>query len=412
MTRKITDAILALHSRITGSPGERGQGLIMLALGMAVIMGFVALTIDVGLAYREKGNLQNAADSAALAAADELAATGSKPAAISEATTYLQKYGYQSQNQTISVNIPPTSGSHVGASSFVEVLVSTRQSAMFRGPLDSSLWTISARAVATTSAASGQSFYALFAHGGSSSCSGDITMSGGGNTVVGAIQADGTLTTSGSSGSNPTSITGNTGYQCTLNTDNNTTITPAAVKTTSLDWPVYYTTSDFLPCTFGSLTGPDITLSDGTHWNAVTDPGYDHTLKPGVYCAQNNITGTMPNRDGTVTLVTSSSSGKIDISGGSTTLSPFLPNHVLAFSSSTSGNHAVVLSGGGSQWNGIIVAEFGGMSLTGGTNSGGTAAGVVGAIMAQNVTISGGQSSLQAAYLPTSQNTSGGGLVE
>jgi Flp pilus assembly protein TadG len=389
---------------------EAGQALIMFALGLAVIMGFAALTIDVGLAYREKGNLQNAADSAALAGADELAATGSTSAAISQATSYLQKYGYQSPNQTISVHIPPTSGSHVGNSNYVEVLVSTRQSAMLRGPLDSSLWTISARAVASAAAA-GQSFYALFAHGGSSSCSGNITMSGGGNTVVGAVQADGTLTTSGSSGSNRTSITGNTGYQCTLNTDNNTTITPTAVKTTFLDWPVNYTTSDFLPCTFGSLAGPDITLSDGTHWNAVTDPGYTNTLKPGVYCAQNNITGTLLNRDGTVTLVTSSSSGKIDISGGSTTLNAFLPNHVLAFSSSTSGNHAVVLSGGGSQWNGIVVAEFGGVSLTGGTNAGGTAAGLLGAVMAQNVTISGGASSLHAAYLPTSQNIHGG-LVE
>jgi Flp pilus assembly protein TadG len=127
---------------------EAGQALILFAIGMAVIMGFAALTIDVGLAYREKANLQNAADSAALAGADELAATGSKPAAISQATTYLQKFGYQTPNQTISVNIPPTSGPHVGNLSYIEVLVSTHQSAVLRGPLDSSLWNISARSVA------------------------------------------------------------------------------------------------------------------------------------------------------------------------------------------------------------------------------------------------------------------------
>ncbi len=120
----------------------------MFAIGMAVIMGFVALTIDVGLAFREKSNLQNAADSAALAAADELATTGSQSAAISQATSYLQMYGYQSPAQTISVNIPPTSGPHAGNSSYVEVLVTTHQSAVFRGPLDSSLWNISARSVA------------------------------------------------------------------------------------------------------------------------------------------------------------------------------------------------------------------------------------------------------------------------
>ena len=131
-----------------GSERQNGQSLVVFVLALVMIMGFVALAIDVGMAYREKSNLQSAADSAALAAAGQLAANGSTSAAISQATTYLQKFGYQSPQQNISVNIPPTSGAHTGDPNFVEVKVANTQSAIFRAPLDNSLWNIGARAVA------------------------------------------------------------------------------------------------------------------------------------------------------------------------------------------------------------------------------------------------------------------------
>ncbi|MCH7810958.1 MAG: pilus assembly protein TadG, partial [Chloroflexi bacterium] len=40
-----------------GENGERGQMLVLLTLLLPVILGFVALTIDVGLALVEKRNL-------------------------------------------------------------------------------------------------------------------------------------------------------------------------------------------------------------------------------------------------------------------------------------------------------------------------------------------------------------------
>jgi uncharacterized membrane protein len=47
--------------------GERGQTLIVAALVMAVVIGFTALAIDVGLLLEERRNNQNDADAAALA---------------------------------------------------------------------------------------------------------------------------------------------------------------------------------------------------------------------------------------------------------------------------------------------------------------------------------------------------------
>jgi Flp pilus assembly protein TadG len=51
---------------------ERGQGLVLGALSMVVIMAFAAMAIDVGMFMQERRELQKAADAAALAGAQEL----------------------------------------------------------------------------------------------------------------------------------------------------------------------------------------------------------------------------------------------------------------------------------------------------------------------------------------------------
>src|SRR3972149_9190558 len=55
-----------------GQKTERGQALIMFALGLAVLLGFTAMAIDVGLLYEDRRHLQNTADAAALAGVAEL----------------------------------------------------------------------------------------------------------------------------------------------------------------------------------------------------------------------------------------------------------------------------------------------------------------------------------------------------
>ncbi len=51
---------------------ERGQGLILSVLVMGAIFGFTAMALDVGMIFRDRRHLQNAADAAALAGAAEL----------------------------------------------------------------------------------------------------------------------------------------------------------------------------------------------------------------------------------------------------------------------------------------------------------------------------------------------------
>ncbi len=55
--------------RYRGKKTERGQALIMIALAMVGLAGMVGLVVDGGNAFLDRRNAQNAADSAALAAA-------------------------------------------------------------------------------------------------------------------------------------------------------------------------------------------------------------------------------------------------------------------------------------------------------------------------------------------------------
>jgi hypothetical protein len=66
--------------------GERGQALVITVLALAVLMGCAALTLDVGVWYREQRQAQATADAAALAGAQAL------PANPSNAFAWAQQY--------------------------------------------------------------------------------------------------------------------------------------------------------------------------------------------------------------------------------------------------------------------------------------------------------------------------------
>src|SRR5207249_10716811 len=51
---------------------ERGQTLVVGILFMFVLLGMVAMTVDVGLLFRDRRHLQNSADAMALAGVAEL----------------------------------------------------------------------------------------------------------------------------------------------------------------------------------------------------------------------------------------------------------------------------------------------------------------------------------------------------
>ena len=130
-----------------GDRAESGQTLIMFALALIVMLGFVAMTLDVGLAFLERRSLQNAVDAAALAAAQDLANGESDATATAVALDYMGRNGF-SDTAEIEVHIPPLSGAFAGQSGYVEVAgYSKAPTALLNLFLDDAI-DVSARAVA------------------------------------------------------------------------------------------------------------------------------------------------------------------------------------------------------------------------------------------------------------------------
>jgi hypothetical protein len=75
---------------------ELGQGLVLAALAMLVILAFAALAVDVGYWFSQKGELQKAVDAAALAGAQEL--PDDWVAAQAKAREYLLNNGVDEAN--------------------------------------------------------------------------------------------------------------------------------------------------------------------------------------------------------------------------------------------------------------------------------------------------------------------------
>ena len=129
---------------------EDGQVLVLFALLMVVLMGFAALVIDVGMVALQKSHLQNAADAAALAGAQDLPTAGT---AKSTAVVFAGKNGLKAtQNgvkkdgDTVTVTTP-----YSGDSTKIEVVCTRNVQYSFARVLGFTDTDVTARAVANKS---------------------------------------------------------------------------------------------------------------------------------------------------------------------------------------------------------------------------------------------------------------------
>jgi len=129
---------------------EDGQMLVITALSLVVLMGFLALAIDVGLLFRARRNMQIAADAAAMAGATQLF-YGPKAqyqnAAYSAATA--NGVDHTLAGNTVLVNSPPVDGPNTGCATCVEVRLGSPAQTFFAGLITGGhSMVVAARAVA------------------------------------------------------------------------------------------------------------------------------------------------------------------------------------------------------------------------------------------------------------------------
>lgn len=157
---------------------EAGQTLPLVAVVILVLLGFVGLSADVGYLRYQQRIQQTAADSAALAGANELLAlTGATntTAVTTAAQNDASANGFTDNSSgasctasppatgctTVKVNMPPASGPYASNAQAVEVLVTVRQPRFFMNVFGVAPVPVTTRAVAIVSANNNNCFYGL-----------------------------------------------------------------------------------------------------------------------------------------------------------------------------------------------------------------------------------------------------------
>jgi Flp pilus assembly protein TadG len=131
---------------------QTGQALVAVTFGLVVLLGAAGLAIDMGYLRYQKRLQQSAADSAALAAAGDLAYVPGLDINTS-ATNEVALNGFTGGGVTVKVNNPPATGPFVatataGNKQYVEVLITVVQPTFFMKIFGVNTVNITARAVA------------------------------------------------------------------------------------------------------------------------------------------------------------------------------------------------------------------------------------------------------------------------
>jgi Flp pilus assembly protein TadG len=140
---------------------EGGQALVMTVFSLFLLLACVALVVDVGLTFRERRRVQNAADAAATAAALDYhynqSTTTAKAAgqASSTANGYANSGSCPGAGLTcVKINMPPQSGPNTAYTAYAEAIVSAPYNTSLMGMFGFRTLTVAARAVAGNPAAS------------------------------------------------------------------------------------------------------------------------------------------------------------------------------------------------------------------------------------------------------------------
>ena len=138
-------------SRIPGARSKsladnrRGAMLVFAAIAMITLLGFLAMTLDVGAGNRQRRIAQTAADAGALGGASEIKRL-QYDSVVTSARNEAVRNGFAVGD--ITVNYPPASGPHAGSTLYVEVLINKTVPTIFGSIFNIGSLDIAARAVA------------------------------------------------------------------------------------------------------------------------------------------------------------------------------------------------------------------------------------------------------------------------
>ncbi len=358
---------------------ERGAFAIIAAISMPVAVSAAVLGTEVGLyAFRHQA-MQGAADAAALSGVIS-AATGTTLVTQGRAVAAAQGYVHGVSNVTVTINSPPTSGSHMVAGA-VEAIVSQPQQPILAKVFSSASVSVVARAVATLNPG-GACLLAL-----NGTASGAITIQGTSTvslTGCDAFADSNSATAITAGGSSLLSVNSAIAVGGVPTSSNIVALNGTRGGATAAPDPYALKAFDaFSGCT-QSYTSGNVTLQPGVYCSGIAlTAGAVVSMAPGVYYLDSSdlkVAGNATLTGTGVTIVFTSSKNK---NYGSASISS---NAVINLSAPTSGPTAGIvlfgdrnmptgtsfkLTGGGTQqWTGAIYLPKGDLTYAGGSSGG------------------------------------------
>ena len=128
---------------------RRGAMLVFIAVAGIVLMGFLAMTLDMGAGSRQRRTAQSAADAGAIGGGQEIYRLNSSATVIASATAEAVKNGFAPAE--IQVYHPPNSGPYALNTQYVEVIISKTIPTIFGSIFNFNSLAIQARGVAGVS---------------------------------------------------------------------------------------------------------------------------------------------------------------------------------------------------------------------------------------------------------------------
>jgi Flp pilus assembly protein TadG len=291
------------EKRSTKMKSQKGQALIMIAFGAVVLFGFAALAIDGSRIFSDKRHAQNAADTAALAAAlAKIRTTGNETvrntAAETAALARALSNGYNDDPATndVEVHIPPINGPFAGNSEYIQVIIRSKVKTTFARVLGRTEVTNTVEAITraqgttTNPAATGAALAAFKEDGTPFTGTGTGTLDVIGSGIFsnstdtdcpnGAMKLFGSIT-----------YTVETGYASpgAVCSGGAATLTGTTQTASQIPYPPSYNipVPSFTCTGTGSLIGTEYQPGN---YNGLNPPPGNYTFAPGNYCFNGNVT--------------------------------------------------------------------------------------------------------------------------
>ena len=346
---------------------EEGQMLVLAVLLLVVLIGFLGLVVDVGYAYVQRRFVQNAADAAALAATQELAAGSDQLTIWNRIDEYIARntpdgarpMSFHAEYLPGGQPIMHAPGSPPAGATGLRVTASEEHATFFSGVVGFYTMTVSAQAsgaiVQSPSTCLGG--YAVWADGRTGVA--DITLSGSDGVVTGQLHSNRDLRVSGSHHTfqGVCEYVGSYHLAGSSMIFNPSANNPRRVPPAPL--PVRYDIAVYRP---GGKAAVAAEARKKYHYiiGDLSLSGSNQTLD-GLYYVTGDVRISGSRTTGTFTIV---AEGQISLSGSNHDMAAY--DDGLLFFSNTSG---VDVSGSSTSWKGVIYAPNGPIDMSGSSNT-------------------------------------------